>query len=240
MVHHTEIKDLSHYRKFLKKEFKRTGVLQHFLSLTSSLFHFQFYNAYQKGLTLKEAYEWENDEGQHRSNLTITFCNTFCENFYYDFNEYMIKMDSPIRLVKHSTLPKPKKGDKKFDFIFIIEGCSYLSEGLKHELKFSQNKNAFQGSTHGNNKVDDFILINFDIDMNRIITNDMTAKILGKVWIGITQKPKFTGKPGKKTSRSNFQFRNDLYTLEEMEEITLFGSVKLNPVNWGLVGKIIN
>ncbi len=239
MVHYTEINEISHYRKFLKKEFKRTGVITHFLNLTSSLLHFQFYSAYKKGFTINQAYEWENDKGQHRSNLTVTFCNSFCENFYYDFNEYMEKMDSPVRIISHATLPKPEKGDKKFDFIFTILDCDFLPNGLKHELKFSQNDGAFQGSTHGNNKVDDFILINFLIDMDRILTKDMTAEILGKVWIGITQNPRFSGKPGKKTSRSNFKFKVASYTIEEMNEIILLGSIKTNSVYYGLKGEII-
>jgi hypothetical protein len=61
---------------------------------------------------------------------------------------------------------------------------------------------------------------------------------LGDVWIGTTkEKPKFIGEATNNNSNTVFKFRNKDYSVEDMEECTIFGTSELASTIYHLKGK---
>jgi hypothetical protein len=161
-----------------------------------------------------------NIGGQITGKVTIAISDSFMRWLVYHGNDYLKSVGSRLRIIsRDEVIDKP---NVEFDVVFEMDG----QYGF-FEIKFSQNKNKTQGATHGKNKVNDFIIIEFQFDMNRVITDDNRG-ILGDVWIGFTKgKPKFIGEASEKSSRTTFSYTYEEYSLQDMENCVIFGSFEM-------------
>lgn len=194
----------------------------------------RYHNAYDLGLSINQLYEYE-EKGQIRGKVSVDICDLFMQEIYHYGNDELQRMGLTLRIQKRNN--DKSKDEKSFDICFI-DG----DDVIEYEIKFSQNEDAFQGSTHGKNKVDNFILINFHFDMNATIDDNLKSDIFGFVWIGITGFVDFIGEASTKTSRTGFKFHKNIYTQEQMNDLTKFGNVYPKVGSWQywrLVGKKI-
>lgn len=166
---------------------------------------------------LVSKYETEKG-GQIRGMTTVAISNLFIKWLILHGNNFLEKINSNLRVINR--YDEINDNLLEFDVCFEMDG-----EKCLFEIKFSQNNNTTQGATHGKNKVDNFIIIEFKFDIDRVISDDNTG-ILGNIWIGITfKKPNFTGIASEKSSRTSFSYTYSEYDVEDMEMITIFGSI---------------
>ena len=191
---------------------------------------YKYHNAFNLNLSIRELYEYE-ETGQIRCKVTIDICDLFMQEIYHYGDEVLKEMGSPIKIDKRNE-DKSEDG-KSFDICFV-EG----NDKEQYEIKFSQNEDGFQGSTHGKNKVNRYLLINFHFDLDKVINDDIEMGIFGNTWIGISDKPlNFLGEATDKNSRTFFQFTMCDYSFDDMCEITKHGFVSKKRKYWRLVGE---
>jgi hypothetical protein len=205
----------------IKQELKRTKLIQEGLKyIEQHRIKTCFFDEFENTMSVYELtsmYETTKG-GQITGRVTISICDLFMKWLMLHGNDYLKKVGSELRICNrcdenNNDLPE-------FDVCFEID-----NERCFFEIKFSQNNNNTQGATHGKNKVDNFIIIEFKFDTHRVITEDNTG-ILGNVWIGTTlKKPNFMGTATEKSSRTRFEYTYLEYSIEDMEMITILGSV---------------
>jgi hypothetical protein len=205
----------------IKKELERTKLFQAGLKyIEQNRIKTHFYDEFENNMSvygLTSMYETSKG-GQITGAVTISICHLFMKWLMLKGNDYLKEMGSELRICNrcdenNNDLPE-------FDVCFEVgdEKCFF-------EIKFSQNNNNTQGATHGKNKVENFIIVEFKFDIDRVITKDNTG-ILGNVWIGTTlKKPNFTGVATEKSSRTSFSYTYSEYSVEDMEMITILGNV---------------
>ena len=90
------------------------------------------------------------------------------------------------------------------------------------EVKFSQNKNSWQGSTSSTSKVDLFLLINFRIDRDCKITNKDKSLFSG-VFASLVNMgdKKWSGKPKDNNHRTMFNFRMDEWNIDILKKTSI-------------------
>lgn len=90
------------------------------------------------------------------------------------------------------------------------------------EVKLSQNKNSWQGSTSSTSKVDLFLLINFRIDRDCKITNKDKSLFSG-VFASLVNmgNKKWSGKPKDNNHRTKFEFRVDEWDLDILRQTSI-------------------
>ncbi len=170
--------------------------------------------------------------GQITSKITIQVSDMIMDWLVFEANEFLKKKGSPLRIKPKKSIITQVEDGAEFDVCFEIDGVEVL-----FEIKMSQNDNIFQGSTHGKNKVDDFIMIQFKVNQH-VVVEDENKGILGPVWIGVTkEKPKFIGEASTTSSRTGFSYRKEVYSVEDMEDCTIFGSSKPDKTKYKLIGK---
>jgi hypothetical protein len=202
----------------IKKELKKTGLIQEGLKwVECERLHIYYHESYifeKSVMDILSKFE-TNDGGQITGKITIAICDMFMIWLCIHGNEYLKKSGSKLKIISRE---KIKKKSSEFDICFELDG-----EECLYEIKFSQNNNSTQGATHGNNKVNDFIIIEFKFDINRIITKSNKG-ILGNIWIGITkEKPSFIGEATTKSSRTKFEYTYIEYSIDEMKDCIIFG-----------------
>jgi hypothetical protein len=218
-----------------KKELERTKLIQEGLKFIEQYrIKTQFVDEFENNMSIYELtsmYETAKG-GQITGMVTISVCNLFMKWLMLHGNVYLKKIGSELRVCNRCD----ENNDElpEFDVCFEMGNKKCL-----FEIKFSQNNNNTQGATHGKNKVDNFIIIEFKFDVHRIITKDNSG-ILGNVWIGTTlKKPNFTGVATEKSSRTSFSYTYSEYNIEDMKMITILGSVskkQRNSKKYNLIG----
>jgi len=225
--------------KKIREELKKVDLIQEGLRIVEKNLCKYLWRAYKNKLTISELYKYE-ETNQITGKFTTNVCDYFMQWIILEGNEYLKSKNSPLRIIdrKKPIKEKGKEKEMSFDIIFEYDGVE-----VKYEIKFSQGDNVFQGSTHGKNKVPNFILIQFSANLNRIILED-NKNILGYVWVGcLNKKPEFDGTPTEKSSRTGFSLTKYDYDIDEMIELTILGDVKPQTRNWKkwwLVGDKIN
>lgn len=208
----------------IKKEIKKTQLITHGLKYIESHWIVNMCDGMPKKnkesiLTSLGKIE-TNVGGQITGKVTVSISDSFIRWLVYYGNEYLESIGSKLRIISRDKIKY--KPDGEFDVVFELEG-----EIAFFEIKFSQNRNKTQGATHGKNKVNDFIIIEFQFDINKIITDDNRG-ILGDVWIGFTNgKPTFIGEASEKSSRTTFSYTYEEYSIQDMENCVIFGSFEM-------------
>jgi hypothetical protein len=218
----------------VKRELKRTGLIQEGLKYLekTELQYILDGKPKKRGLSVRDyGFYFEGKQGEITGKVTVRVCDMFMDWLVFDANEFLKKQDSTMKVISRK-LVTTTKNTVEYDVCFEIDG-----EQVCFEIKFSQNDSAFRGSTHGTNKVDDFIFIGFKFNQDAIL-KETNYGILGDVWIGTTkEKPKFIGEATNKSSNTIFKYTNKDYSVEDMEDCTIFGSSRLSRVNYQLIGK---
>lgn len=215
------MKNQSLISKKIRKELKKTGLIQEGLKwVECDRLHIHYYESYKfekSVIDILSKFE-TNDGGQITGKITIAICDMFMIWLCLHGNDYLKKVDSKLKIITREKINNVKKSSE-FDVCFELDGDECL-----YEIKFSQNNNSTQGATHGNNKVSDFIIIEFKFDISRVITKSNKG-ILGNIWIGTTkEKPSFIGEATAKSSRTKFEYTYNEYSDEEMKDCTIFGN----------------
>lgn len=220
----------------VRRELKKTGLLQEGMMVVEKTEISNILNGKPKKRDMSLIDYLSHIEsskgGQITSKITVQVSDMIMDWLVFEANEFLKKKGSPLRIKPKKSIITQLKGDAEFDICFEIDGVEVL-----FEIKMSQNDNTFQGSTHGKNKVDDFIMIQFKVDQHMVV-KDENKGILGHVWVGVTkEKPKFIGEPSTTSSRTGFSYKKDEYSVEDMEDCTIFGSSKPNKTKHKLIGK---
>jgi hypothetical protein len=220
--------------KKIKRELKRTGLFQEGLKHLekTELRYILDGKPKKRGLSVKDYLsEFEGKQGEITGKVTVRVCDMFMDWLIFDANEFLRNQGSTMRVLSRKLVASTKY-TAEYDVCFEIDG-----ERVCFEIKFSQNDSVFRGSTHGKNKVDDFIFIGFKFNQD-IILGETNYGILGDVWIGTTkEKPEFIGQATDKSSNTVFKYKKQDYSVEDMEEYTIFGSSTLKRTNYQLIGK---
>ena len=218
----------------IKRELKRTGLFQEGLKYLekTELQYILDGKPKKRGLSVKDYLSYfEGEQGAVTGKVTVRVCDMFMDWLVFSANDFLRKQGSTLRVLPRTAVPSDENS-AEFDICFEIDG-----EQVCFEIKFSQNDSAFRGSTHGENKVDDFIFIGFKFNQD-VILEETNYGILGDVWIGTTkEKPKFIGEATNKSSNTTFTYKKENYSVEDMEEYTIFGSSRLKRTNYQLIGK---
>lgn len=223
------------YSSKVKKELKKTGLLQEGMKVLEKKEMSRIAYGYPKEYCMS-LYDYfsivEGKDAQITGAITVQVCHLFMTWLMFKGNEFLKEKGSLLRIKFRNSIIKETKDNAEFDVCFEIDGVEVL-----FEIKMSQNNNIFQGSTHGKNKVNDFIMIQFRVNQN-IVVRDENKDILGLVWIGVTkEKPNFIGEASTKNSRTGFSYRKDEYCVDDMKDCTIFGSSKPDIVKHKLLGK---
>jgi hypothetical protein len=213
------MKNQSTISQKIRKEIKKTNLFQEGLKwVECKRLHLHYYESYKfekSVIDILSKFE-TNDGGQITGKITVAICDMFMLWLCLHGNDYLKKIGSKLKII---TREKIKKESPEFDICFELDGDDCL-----YEIKFSQNNNRTQGATHGKNKVNDFIIIEFNFDINRVITKSNKG-ILGNIWIGTTkEKPSFIGEATAKSSRTYFEYTYNEYSEEEMKDCIIFGN----------------
>jgi len=176
----------------------------------------QFTDAVLNNETLNEFYCLE-ESSQIGVQLTAQLSHAFYSYLKYRANINLIKHDSFLRVV---TTRKHDDGNSaSYDLVLqdIITNEVYFIE-----VKLSQNKNSWQGSTSSTSKVDLFLLINFRIDRDCKIVNKDKSLFSG-VFASIVNmgNKKWSGKPKDNNHRTKFEFRVDEWDLDILKKTSI-------------------
>ena len=142
--------------KKLKDEIIRVDLIGKAFRLVEDVYlKSQYDEAYNNNESLNDFYSLE-DSSQVGVQLTAQISHCFYKFFKYKANDILVECDSFMRVVVD-------RQEKKKSYDLTIED---IRDGSLHyiEIKLSQNKNSWQGSTSTTNKVNLFLLINFSID----------------------------------------------------------------------------
>lgn len=154
-------------------ELRRISFIDYsFLFIESNYISKQFYGACKSNESLNEFYSLE-EKTQIGVQLSAQISHCFYSFLKYDLNDFLIKNDSFLRVIT----VREEKSNESYDLMFEdIES----NEKFKLEIKLSQNKNSWQGSTSSTSKVDNFLLINFSMDRNKKLSiNDNKGLFVG-------------------------------------------------------------
>jgi hypothetical protein len=205
----------------IKKEIEKTALIPYLLRYIEIHFVGNWFDGLPK-LNKQSIFDClskieTNNGGQITGKVSVQLSDSFARCLVYYGNIYLESIGSNLRIIPRDEILIQES--REFDICFEMYGHQEL-----FEIKFSQGENKTQGATHGNKKVDNFIIIESKFDMDRIITENNVG-ILGKVWIGFTKnKPKFKGDPKSNSSRTHFSYSYEEYPIQDMEECVIFGS----------------
>ena len=166
--------------------------------------------------TLNEFYCLE-ESTQIGVQLTAQISHAFYSYLKYRANINLIEHNSFLRVV--TTRKNDNSDSASYDL--ILQNIN-TDEVYFIEVKLSQNKNSWQGSTSSTSKVDLFLLINFRIDRDcKIINKDKS--LFSGVFAAIVNmgSKKWSGKPKDNNHRTKFDFRIDEWDIDILKETSI-------------------
>jgi hypothetical protein len=203
--------------KLITDELKRVNFINDaFKTIEDVYIPSQFTDAVLNDETLNEFYCLE-ESSQIGVQLTAQISHAFYSYLKYRANINLIKHESFLRVV---TTRKHGDGNSA-SYDLVLENIN-TGEIYFIEVKLSQNKNAWQGSTSSTSKVDLFLLINFRIDRDCKISNNGTSLFSG-VFAALVNmgSKKWSGKPKDNNHRTKFDFRMDEWDLDILRETSI-------------------
>jgi hypothetical protein len=176
----------------------------------------QFADAVLNDETLNEFYCLE-ESSQIGVQLTAQISHAFYSYLKYRANLNLIKYESFLRVV---TTRKCNDGNSA-SYDLVLENIN-TGEIYFIEVKLSQNKNSWQGSTSSTSKVDLFLLINFNIDRDcKLADKDKT--LFSGVFAALVNmgSKKWLGKPKDNNHRTKFDFRVEEWNLDILRKTSI-------------------
>lgn len=206
-----------HGMKLITDELKRVKFINDAFKVIENVYiPSQFTDATLNNETLNEFYCLE-ESSQIGVQLTAQISHMFYSYLKYRANHNLIKYDSFLRVV--TTRKHNEANFASYDLMLenINTGKIYFIE-----VKLSQNKNAWQGSTSSTSKVDLFLLINFRIDRDCKIS-DKEKSLFSGVFAALVNmsNKKWSGKPKDNNHRTKFDFRIDEWDLDILKETSI-------------------
>jgi hypothetical protein len=176
----------------------------------------QFTDAVSNNETLNEFYCLE-ESSQIGVQLTAQLSHAFYSYLKYRANINLTKHDSFLRVV---TTRKHDDGNSS-SYDLVLQNIN-TDEVYYIEVKLSQNKNSWQGSTSSTSKVDLFLLINFRIDRDCKIA-DKDKSLFSGVFASLVNmgNKKWSGKPKDNNHRTKFEFRVDEWDLDILRKMSI-------------------
>lgn len=203
--------------KLITDELKRVNFIDDAFKIIEDFYiPSQFADAVLNDETLNEFYCLE-ESSQIGVQLTAQISHAFYGYLKYRANLNLIKHESFLRVV--TTRKHDDNNPASYDLVLenINTGEIYFIE-----VKLSQNKNAWQGSTSSTSKVDLFLLINFKIDRDCKISNNDKSLFSGVFGALVNMgNKKWSGKPKDNNHRTKFDFRMDEWDLDILRETSI-------------------
>ena len=203
--------------KLITDELKRVNFIDYAFKIIEDVYiPSQFADAVLNDETLNEFYCLE-ESSQIGVQLTAQISHAFYSYLKYRANLNLKKHESFLRVV--TTRKHDDNNPASYDLVLenIITGEIYFIE-----VKLSQNKNAWQGSTSSTSKVDLFLLINFKIDRDCKISNDNKSLFSGVFGALVNMgNKKWSGKPKDNNHRTKFDFRIDEWDLDILRKTSI-------------------
>jgi hypothetical protein len=203
--------------KLITDELKRVNFIDDAFKIIEDVYiPSQFADAVLNDETLNEFYCLE-ESSQIGVQLTAQISHAFYSYLKYRANLNLIKHESFLRVV---TTRKHHDGNSA-SYDLVLENIN-TGEIYFIEVKLSQNKNAWQGSTSSTSKVDLFLLINFKIDRDCKISNNDKSLFSGVFGALVNMgNKKWSGKPKDNNHRTKFDFRMDEWDLDILRETSI-------------------
>jgi hypothetical protein len=203
--------------KLITDELKRVNFIDNAFKIIEDVYiPSQFADAVLNDETLNEFYCLE-ESSQIGVQLTAQISHAFYSYLKYRANINLIKHESFLRVV---TTRKHDDGNSA-SYDLVLENIN-TGEIYFIEVKLSQNKNAWQGSTSSTSKVDLFLLINFKINRDcKLVDKDKT--LFSGVFAALVNmgNKKWLGKPKDNNHRTKFDFRVEEWDLDILRKTSI-------------------
>jgi hypothetical protein len=201
--------------KLITEELKRVNFIgDAFKNIEEIYIPSQFTDAVSNNESLNEFYCLE-EPSQIGVQLTAQISHSFYSYLKYRANTNFIKYGSFLRVLT------TRKNDKGGSYDLVLENTNNC-EIYFIEVKLSQNKNSWQGSTSSTSKVDLFLLVNFRIDRDCKV-NDKDKSLFSGVFASLVNMgdKKWSGKPKDNNHRTKFEFRMEEWDLDILKESSI-------------------
>jgi len=203
--------------KLITNELKRVNFINDAFNVIENIYiPSQFTDAVLNNESLNEFYCLE-ESSQIGVQLTAQISHAFYSYLKYRANINLIKNDSFLRVIT----ARKCDNENSTSYDLVLENIN-TGEIYFIEIKLSQNKNSWQGSTSSTSKVDLFLLINFNIDRDCKITNKNKSLFTG-VFAALVNmgNKKWSGKPKDNNHRTKFDFRKDEWDIDILKETSI-------------------
>jgi hypothetical protein len=203
--------------KLITEELKRVNFIgDAFKNIEEIYIPSQFTDAVSNNESLNEFYCLE-EPSQIGVQLTAQISHSFYSYLKYRANTNFIKHSSFLRVLT----TRKNDNDKGGSYDLVLENTNNC-EIYFIEVKLSQNKNSWQGSTSSTSKVDLFLLVNFRIDRDCKI-NDKDKSLFSGVFASLVNMgdKKWLGKPKDNNHRTKFEFRMEEWDLDILKESSI-------------------
>lgn len=174
-----------------------------------------FYRAVGK-LTLNQLLSYEESK-QRRVIVSARVSHAISEWIIFDGVKFLEEKECKVQLKVVRETSKDS-----FDVTFIYEGKEY-----PFEIKASQTESKWQGSTHSSSKVHDYILINFDIDMDMVVQEDNSMLFKDGWFCSFLEidSDGFKGVAAGNNSRTAFAIEVEKYSKNLLKDLIVIGTV---------------
>lgn len=203
--------------ELITNELKRVNFINDAFKIMEDIYiPSQFTDAVLNNESLNEFYCLE-ESSQIGVQLTAQLSHAFYSYLKYRANVNLVKHDSFLRVI---TTRKHDDGNSA-SYDLVLQDIN-THELYFIEVKLSQNKNSWQGSTSSTSKVDLFLLINFRIDRDCKIT-DKDKSLFSGVFASLVNmgNKKWSGKPKDNNHRTKFEFRVDEWDLDILKQTSI-------------------
>lgn len=220
--------------QILVSEFKKHKVFEDMVNnINQRIPTHIFRDALDDGLTLREHItRLEDAVGQHTVLVTTRLSYDGVKYYFTkNLNKYLAeKTNCRIKVVdlKNSTLDLK---DISFDIIFSVDGVE-----IPYEIKVTQGKNGWTGTTHSSSKSPNYILIVLSVDLDKKVENGVNLIENGFMLLDIFDKEKWNGKPTGKNSFTSLK----LDVNRNFDETIVFGGVKKKNKYYEVISEKIN
>jgi hypothetical protein len=194
--------------KNITEELKRVNFVDNAFKCIEEIYiPSQFKDAFDNNESLNDFYCLE-EHSQIGVQLTAQISHSFYSYLKYCANNHFEKMGSFLRVINS------RKKDDKVSYDLILKDVDTETIYLI-EVKLSQNKNSWQGSTSSTSKVDLFLLVNFRIDRDKKL-GEVDGKLFTGVFSGLVNmvNKDWSGNPKNNNHRTKFEFRLDDWDLD--------------------------
>jgi len=202
--------------KKITEELKRVKLIDYaMVTIENYYIPKQFSDACYHNESLEEFYSLE-EKSQVGVQLTAQISHSFYSFLKYRANELLKKQSSFLRVVTS------RENHTTNSYDLILKDIR-SNETFLIEIKLSQNKNSWQGSTSTTKKVDLFLLINFTINREKTLNTTNNNGLIQGVFTSFVnlKDKKWEGIAKKNNHRTKFDFRIDEWDLDTLIENSL-------------------